>query len=458
MICFCFPVICASQPVFFEKTFGTSADDWTRGVKEFPDGFIYTAGYTLGGPLGGTDVCLTKLNKHGNVVWSKYYGDSLDNYCFALEIAADGTLMLAGETETSLFQQDGILMKIDSAGNEIWTRFYSSSVTESVKSFCTLNDGGFALAGFINDTSGYNNVWLLRTDSLGFEIWQRSWGGINNEYATGVKQTAEGDIIIAADTKSYGAGGYDAQLIKADTSGNMIWNYTYGDSLENGSQGVCVTGNKYILYGETENSQFSPFDFLIQQTDTAGIDEGEDLLGGMYADAVFSLIQTSNAHFVFTGYSGSYSNGNNNLVVMRIDSSVNIIWTKNFGGPGIDIGYEIIPSILGGYIICGTYTDSITNTIDNYLIHVDESGEFSRVAENVDSEMRAYPNPANEKLFIQNDRQDCSLELININGTTVLRKQIKGNMELDITSFPAGMYILKLEYEDKIISRKIIIN
>src|SRR5687767_6084743 len=98
------PCLATGQSVYFEKMYGTTNDDWTRGVRELPNGFIYTAGYSNNGPYGGIDITVSKLNKYGNVIWTKFYGDSLNNYCLSLELTIDGSLALAGETETALSQ------------------------------------------------------------------------------------------------------------------------------------------------------------------------------------------------------------------------------------------------------------------------------------------------------------------------------------------------------------------
>ncbi|MFI5204202.1 MAG: hypothetical protein ACHQF2_06875, partial [Flavobacteriales bacterium] len=428
---FCWPFFGLTQTVFFEKTYGTSMGDWTRGVIELPDGNIYTAGYSNGGPFGGVDICLTKLNKYGSVIWTKYFGDSLDNYSFSLILSSDTNLVLAGETNSAATLVDGWLMKVDTAGNELWSRYFASPVNESVYSVCQLTDGGYAMAGFINDTSGYNNEWILRTNDQGFLIWQKSLGGTNNDYAMGVAQTPEGHILTSADTKSAGAGGYDVELLKLDTAGNVLWNYVYGDSLQNGCQGLYITNaNKYLVFGESENALFSPYDFMVFKTDTAGNQYRDTLTGGIYTDAVFSIVESIYADIVFTGYSASYSQGNNNLVLVKTDSVFAVNWIKSFGGPGVDIGYKVISSSLGGYIAAGTYTDSVTGAIHHYLIHVDENGEFLRINEPNEEPFLIFPNPADEKLCIETNEQHYLLQLINASGTCVFEKENGGNTEL----------------------------
>ena len=91
------------------------------------------------------------------------------------------------------------------------------------------SDGGYIIAGFTDSWGeGGGNVYLIKTDAEGNELWFNTFGGESTDWAKSVRQTTDGGYIIAGATESYGAGDFDIYLIKTDTAGNELWSKTFG--------------------------------------------------------------------------------------------------------------------------------------------------------------------------------------------------------------------------------------
>jgi hypothetical protein len=441
-----------AQPVFFEITFGTPAGDYSRCLKQNASGSIFVAGFSENGSWGGIDIALSKISRTGTVLWTKFYGDSLDQFANWFVFSSDGYIMMVGETQTATNGLDYFFTKLDTNGNVIWTRTYGDATNQSIRHIEQMPDGGYILTGFTNDAFGSNDTYLVKTDGAGNIQWTKTIGGTDNDYGFSTRVMPNGTLTTSGDTKSFGSGGYDINLTHMDSGGNIIWDYYYGDAFQNGCQGLNITADGRLLsFGETEIFMFSPFEFFLEMIDTNGNSQWRRTFGGVNADAMFGVVQNPDLTFTFTGYSNSYNTGPLDLVVGKVDSTGNIFWVRSYGGSGIDIGYDMVPSLDGGFLICGHYTDTLPS--DFYLLHVDQAGLLTGLNPgNIQGKAHLWPNPnpGSFSVSLPNTSTPVKIQAEIYNGSGHLIKRVlkttNANYVLDFNELDLapGLYNLVL--------------
>lgn len=175
-------------------TFGSGGMLQLNGVRQTLDGGYIMVDSDFGNTL------LQKVDVQGNMLWSNI-----------LKVGSSNTIQ---QTHTGDYILGGYnsIAKADINGNVLWNITLNNSVINSVS---IASDGGYIFTGtYLVPSSGDRDMLILKTDPNGNNIWSATFGGTKNDYANYGQQTKDGDYILIGSTQSYGAGGYDAWLVK----------------------------------------------------------------------------------------------------------------------------------------------------------------------------------------------------------------------------------------------------
>ncbi|MCJ7423731.1 hypothetical protein MUP01_05625, partial [Candidatus Bathyarchaeota archaeon] len=291
--------------------------------------------------------------------WSKTYGGTSSDVAQALVQTTDGGYALAGYTYSSGAGDDDFwLVKTDSAGNALWNMTYGGTSTDEAFGLVQTADGGYALAGVtlsFGFGAGHGDFWLVKTDASGNAQWNKTYGGTGRDGAYGgLVQTADGGYALAGYTSSFGAGSFDAWLVKTDASGNMQWNKAYGGTSWDIAYSLVQTADGgYALAGVTYSFGAGWDDFWLVKTDASGNAQWSKTYGGTGDDCAWALMQASDGGYAIAGYTSSFGAGSYDFWLVKTDASGNAQWSKTYGGTGDDCAWALMQASDGGYAIAG---------------------------------------------------------------------------------------------------------
>ena len=206
----------------------------------------------------------------------------------------------------------------------------------------------------------------------------RTYGGTSYEHAYSVQQTSDGGYIVAGFTNSFGAGGWDAFLIKTDAYGNVQWTKTYGGWNQDEARSVQQTSDGgYIVAGYTHSFGAGANDFFLIKTDAFGNVQWAKTYWGTSNDYAYSVQQTSDGGYIVAGITYSFGAGGVDVFLIKTYANGNLQWAKTYGGTGYAYAYSFQHTSDGGYILAG-YTNSFgAGSWDIFLIKTDANGNIS---------------------------------------------------------------------------------
>ncbi len=272
-------------------------------------------GYILAGrKLESDKAYLIKLDVNGDTTWTKELGGIYTQYMAnSVEQTSDGGYILAGVYFDSGYL--GFLIKTDAAGNLSWLKSFPLQAT-SVQQTA---DGGYVITGYSSLNDG--DIYLVKTDSAGDLVWSQGIGGSGYQYGSSVRQVADGGYIIAGNNNSVDANG-DGYLVKTDSSGNVLWSQIIGGALYQSIESVRQTvDGGYILAGEDDSVDLNCNAYLVK-TDSSGNVSWSKSIGDSSCQYAHDVQQTTDGGYVIIADSDSNDGGD--IYLIKTDSAGNI--------------------------------------------------------------------------------------------------------------------------------------
>lgn len=234
-------------------------------------------------------------------------------------------------------------------------------------------------------------------------LWQKTFGGSNEDVAYALLQTADSGYIVAGRTYSIdqdvtvrdhlSSTKSDCWVIKLNKTGGIVWQKTYGGSNNETIFSIKQIPSGYLLAGRTESvdgisgGNFGRVDVLVMKLDNLGNRIGSVHYGGEGDDTTYDIQPTQDGAYIFAAQSfstGGQVNQNhdsrfgprNDFWIAKISSDLTaFINRKVLGGAGQDYAKSILQTADGGYIVAG-FTDSKDGDVRGFHGQTELSGLY----------------------------------------------------------------------------------
>jgi hypothetical protein len=339
----------------FDNTFGGDSLDMGYSIQQTIDGGYIITGSTESYGSGDADVYLIKTDANGDSLWTKTFGGPGQDYGSSLQITSDGGYIITGRTEHANGNKDVYLMKTDVNGDSLWTKTYGGTSVDFGLFVQQTSDGGFIITGATESYgNGGRDVYLIKTDMNGDSLWTKTFGGTAFDIGNCVQQTTDGGYIIVGGTNSFGNGNRDAYLIKTDGNGLEQWNQTFGGiEFDVGSNVKQTTVGDYIITGRTASFGAGNKDVYLVKTDASGVEQWYQTFGGSAFDLGTCVDQTTDGGYIICGGTDSYGAGARDLYLIKTDGNGLEQWNETFGGSSFEMASSMQLNFDGSYIIIG---------------------------------------------------------------------------------------------------------
>jgi len=505
-------VLNAQQDTFSRVLF----DSAQYGIQAYSVVPTFDNCYLIAGDESHQNGLIIKVDSTGNVLWNKTFSNSNTIYnsdIFFSNIIStkDSCFVIVGFTYDSISShRDALCLKIDSNGDTLWLKTIGYNDNDfRTYSVQQTNDSGYIMTGYAsnyNTTPNYK-IFVAKLDMLGNLQWSNIiLGGNYNSTAYSIKQTPDSAYILTGYMTNLFSYEHNVILIKLSQTGAILWSKRY----YNPAHGYCkgydleITGNGFLILFLLD------YHIVLLETDFSGNilwqKSYNQFIGSMYYEYSTKFMKTSDSCFVLVsiGFDGGLT---------KIDSVGNLIWSKSLNLMATDVvnsnshGFFIIGNgpvsgVKGNQIsspqIGIIQTDSIGNAykcvysmnlnpiIDTIL---STSATFSSVSGGIENTIHpiissevllsyngcisyfgsineisneknisVFPNPSNG-VFTFNIEMEKEVQVIIYNsiGENIYQSKFYNQeFEIDLSSKPEGVYLVKFICEDFVGVKKIV--
>ena len=448
--------------ITFEKVYDTLGMGLATCVQETFDG-----GYVLSGRGTISGTLILKLDSFGSMEWNKIIDGTGQGGGGYIEQTPDSGFMVnsaCGSTATSI---KASLLRLNPYGDTIWTKEFSAGIGLTYpcgsNSMASINSAIYGITGFYNQASQTSDVFFQSYLNNGVLLSNKVYPTPFGSDARGINKTFDGNFIIVGEI-AVSTTSSDIYMIRTDAFGDTIWTKRYDKvNVEVGQAVIQTTDSGFAMVSVLQGS--TNYEIYLIKTNGNGDTTWTKTYNFNYRPVPTSLQQTDDGGYIITGECENI-NFERSVFLIKTNAMGDTLWSRQFkaGGTSFNNSSSCVRQTKDkGYIFCGVSTMAPAGL---YIVKTDSLGmvySTTGISEvNNPFSLTIYPNP-NSGVFTLNakgiSKKDTPFKIYNANNQCVYSGDLYNNSEcsLDLSYLPNGLYFIVLYTDNKVFSRKFII-
>jgi hypothetical protein len=344
--------------VLWERSYGGARIDAARRILPWGKGGFAIAGRTRSKGQGGDDAWLVFVDGEGKELGERLIGSPDFDWLTAMIGTKDGGLALTGSrSDREITRSAGWIVRLDAKADELWRREYDAGKSDGTTGLTAIDempDGGFVAAGSTTVRSaGQYDGWVLRLDRDGKPLWDKTFGGPEEEALFAVAALADGGVVA---TGAYGADG-QGWVLRLDPRGNMMWEKRFGGTGYDVFNAVApLKAGGFALAGTARSKGPAGGAAWVMRLDDRGEPVWEKLLTPVKGASANAVLVLADGGFIVAGGSiiePGLGQEPERAWIARLGADGALLWTKVFDAPGDQNLFSIVALPDGGFAAAG---------------------------------------------------------------------------------------------------------
>ncbi|HFA51318.1 MAG TPA: T9SS type A sorting domain-containing protein [Bacteroidetes bacterium] len=441
-------------------TYGDDDTDQGYHLALAPNGDYLLTGTTRRN--GNNDILLMRLDEYGSLVWERAIGGQKTDRGFWVSLDSEGNILLAGTSqkdgELPLYRF--FVSKLRPDGSTLWQKHFLKRRAYCIKE---LPGGEYGVLGFQIFDAGWGGYGMLTLGRDGEWLATHSYEAEEQEkdYGFEFEITPDGGLLMVGTSwgfhspegHDYKVHDSDVFLVKADAGGNEIWRKTLGGPGHDFAKQIeKAPGGGYYIIGSTQSEGAGSFDLFLMKIDEQGNAEWTKTFGGEEFEYGASVAVNSNNEIFLCGTANSYGDGDHpDMFILKTDLDGNEIWRHLIGGDGSEYGHDIKALPDSGCVAIGSSKSFGSGRDDVYLVRLDSAGNFNLIKPMPPAAGTALfsPNPMTSigrlEVGTPSANDQFELRIFNAAGQLLREEKIDGSTAFVLrNNLAAGHYFYEI--------------